>query len=55
MDELAQIYIKDSGHTYRIKVFDKMTGVERQPDGDNKFYARPAANPSVFDGHAWNM
>lgn len=40
MDEIAKLYVRVDGSVYRIKVFETTVGVERQPNGDNKFYSR---------------
>ena len=54
MDEIAKLYITDSGHSYRIKVFDHAIGIEcQQPHGDNRFYDR--TEPHIYDGHSWNL
>jgi hypothetical protein len=40
MDELAKLYFKLDGLTYRVKVFDNTLWIERQPGGDNLAFER---------------
>jgi hypothetical protein len=35
MDELAKLYIRRDGKTYRFKVFENIITIEQQPGGDN--------------------
>ena len=46
MDWQARLYFKVLGKTYRVKVFEKTIGFERQPDGHHHFFDRQA-DPSA--------
>lgn len=37
-EEIAKIYLRYQGKVYRIKIFPKFVGVERQPGGANRLY-----------------
>ena len=37
-EEIAKIYLRYQGRVYRIKIFPKFVGVERQPGGPNRLY-----------------
>jgi hypothetical protein len=57
MDEIAKIYIMDNGNIYRIKVFEKSIGIERQdPREDNVLFPK-ADYPRVYwtEYQAWNI
>ena len=57
MDEIAKIYLRNLYGKYRIKVFEKSIGVERQsPREDNVLFAR-LMYPTLYDERdaSWNM
>jgi hypothetical protein len=57
MDEIAKIYVMDSGNLYRIKVFEKSIGIERQdPREDNVLFPK-TDYPRVYwtEYSAWNI
>lgn len=52
MDWVARKYVKHLGATYRVKVFDQMITIERQPNGSNEPFPRPLY--PVYENGEWN-
>jgi hypothetical protein len=55
MDEIAKIYIMQQGNIYRIKVFEKTIGIERQDPREDNVLFNKADYPRVYWGEyqAW--
>jgi len=57
VDEIAKIYIRNLYGKYRIKVFEKSIGIERQsPHEDNVLFER-SHYPKLYDDSdaSWNI
>jgi hypothetical protein len=57
MDEIAKIYIRNLYGKYRIKIFEKSVGIERQsPREDNVLFER-LGYPALYDENdgSWNI
>jgi hypothetical protein len=58
MDEIAKIYIEEYGNVWRIKVFPKSIGVERQqPQHDDNLLFDKSEFPNLYNEglNAWNI
>jgi hypothetical protein len=55
MDELAKLYFKLDGQTYRVKVFDNSLWIEVQPGGENRVFERSEWPVWNAENQAWDI
>jgi hypothetical protein len=57
MDEIAKIYIRNRYGKYRIKMFEKSIGIERQSPRESNVLFERSRYPKLYDDSdgSWNI